>query len=128
MNRWKVHRTNDEISPWAASFNGWEDGNLVLRKSYHGTWTEAIAHADHMARTIQVTLPPVVEHPSDDVSGPVWHMPDEFVRHWISTANRSVWMTDHRGLGDLMDADIAERRALALLAAAKHAQENQCPR
>lgn len=31
-------------------------------------------------------------------------------------------MTDHRGLGDLMDADVAERRGLALIAAAKHAK------
>lgn len=68
MNRWKVHRTSDEINPWATSFNGWEDGNLVLRKSHHGTWAEAIAHADQQARTIQVTLPTKVFLPGVNIS------------------------------------------------------------
>lgn len=125
MNRWKVHRTSDEISPWAAIFNGWEDGNLVLRESYHGTWTEAIAHADHMARTIQVTLPPPEAHPSDDVPGPSWHASENLVRPWVSTVGRSVWRTDHRGLGDFIDADSAEQLGLALLAAAEYTKENQ---
>lgn len=63
MNRWKVHRTTDEINPWAARYDGWQDGGLIIRKSHHGTWAEAIAHADHMARTVEVTLPRVAPHP-----------------------------------------------------------------
>lgn len=122
MSRWKVYRTSDEINPWATRYDGWQDGSLIIRKAHHGTWAEAMHYADQQARTIEVTLPPVVEHPSDDVPDPAWHMPGEFIRHWISTAHGKVWMTDHRGLGDLMDADVAERRGLALIAAAKHAK------
>lgn len=57
MRRWKVHRTTDEISPWAAVYDGWEGNRLALRKSHHGTWAEAMEYADQQARTIEVTLP-----------------------------------------------------------------------
>lgn len=123
MNRWKVHRTSDEISPWAAIFNGWEDGNLVLRESYHGTWTEAIAHADHMARTIEVTLPryplPLeLQGEEGDTTIVVEQQPKE----------NSVSIKD-----DFQDDTILLRRfelqplALALLAEAQYGEE-ACPR
>lgn len=57
MSRWKVHRTTDEISPWAAVYDGWEGNRLALRKAHHGTWVEAMAYADRMSRTVEVTLP-----------------------------------------------------------------------
>lgn len=118
MSRWKVKRVRLRTGGWGE----WEACNDDAPWMYFRTHAEALAFADHRARTIEVTLPPVVEHPSDDVPDPAWHMPGEFIRHWISTAHGKVWMTDHRGLGDLMDADVAERRGLALIAAAKHAK------
>ncbi|OFP63527.1 hypothetical protein HMPREF2978_00665 [Corynebacterium sp. HMSC074C01] len=113
MSRWRIFKAYYE---WHVYEYGRE------RYESFPTWREAMDYADAMARTVEVTLPPVVDHPSDDVPAPAWHMPGEFIRHWISTAHGKVWMTDHRGLGDLMDADVAERRGLALIAAAKHAK------
>lgn len=118
MNRWKVNRVRLRTGGWGE----WEACNDGAPWMYFRTHAEALAFADQRARTIQVTLPPMVKHPSNDVPDPAWHMPGEFIRHWISTAHGKVWMTDHRGLGDLMDADVAERRGLALIAAAKHAK------
>lgn len=63
MSRWKIRRTTDEINPWAISFDGWEGDSLILHSSHHGTWREAMALADEMARTVQVTLPRVAPHP-----------------------------------------------------------------
>lgn len=123
MSRWAVrklhpHACGPDGTAWVAGEVGkWQNTVGSFR-----TYEEAMAYADQQARTIEVTLPPVVKHPSNDVPGPAWHMPGEFIRHWISTAHGKVWMTDHRGLGDLMDADVAERRGLALIAAAKHAK------
>ena len=120
MSRWRVKAARSTVHNAALWWEAYDSEG----KDWEAfrTHAEALAYADQQARTVEVTLPPVVEHPSDDVPGPAWHMPGEFVRHWISTSDRSVWMTDIRGLGDLMDADVAERRALALLAAAKHAK------
>lgn len=124
MSRWKVDRRVIHYPRrrafWAACCDG--------KKRTFATWREAMTYADQRSRTIEVTLPPPETHPSDDVPGPSWHASENLVRPWVSTVGRSVWRTDHRGLGDFIDADSAEQLGLALLAAAEYTKENQCPR
>lgn len=116
MRRWRVYKDESEFewAPWHAT-----DGRYLYRTQ---SFADALAHADQRARTIQVTLPPVVKHPSNDVPGPAWHASENLVRPWVSTYNRSVWRTDHRGLGGVIGAETAEQLGLTLIAAAKHAK------
>jgi len=118
MNRWKVNRVRLRTGGWGE----WEACNDGAPWMYFRTHAEALAFADQRARTIQVTLPPMVKHPSNDVPGPAWHASENLVRPWVSTYNRSVWRMDHRGLGGVIGADTAERLGLVLIAAAKHAK------
>lgn len=117
MSRWAVRKL-DRLGEWDA----YSDDGLRVRWVQFSTWREAMRFVDKQVRTIEVTLPPVMKHPSDDVPGPTWHVSEGLVRPWVSTVDQSVWHTDQRGLGDQINANTAERLGLALLAAAKHAK------
>ena len=91
-------------------------------EKWFDTWREAIDYADKRSRTVEVTLPPVESHPSGNVPGPAWHASENLVSPWVSTVDRQIWRTDHRGFGNPIGANTAERLGLALIAAAKHAK------
>lgn len=113
---WTVYRAPEkredttDLIPWERVC-GWLD-----------TWREAIDYADKRSRTVEVTLPPVESHPSGNVPGPAWHASENLVSPWVSTVDRQIWRTDHRGFGNPIGANTAERLGLALIAAAKHAK------
>lgn len=117
MSRWAV-RKRPRTDEWYALL----DKGLNVRCVQFSSWHAAMRFVGKQVRTIEVTLPPVMKHPSDDVPGPTWHVSEGLVRPWVSTVDQSVWHTDQRGLGDQINANTAERLGLALLAAAKHAK------
>ena len=90
-----------------------------------GTWREAVTFADRRSRTVQVVLPAPVPAPPVDVHRPAWHVSESMTRPWIAPIGRFVHVSDRTGWGDLLDADTAEKLALALLAAAMHAKGEQ---
>ena len=123
MSRWRVSRSTDglsillNVSRWEVRTQG---GNLVLPR--FRTHAEAIAHADRMARTCEVTLPAPVPNPPRDVHRPAWHVSGGMVRPWVASIDRVVHVFDWEGHGEQIDADTAERYGLALVDAAKHAK------
>jgi len=125
MSRWKVYRTTDEINPWATRYDGWEDGSLVLRKSHHGTWAEAIAHADHMARTVEVALPRITGDMEDGMSS--WTNLRDVglsVDHHDEPRLGQLYTMIYDGYSDIgVEAYDLKPLALALLALAQHKEE-----
>lgn len=123
MSRWRVSRSTDglsillNVSRWEVRTQG---GNLVLPR--FRTHAEAIAHADRMARTCEVTLPAPIPLPPVDVHRPAWHVSESMNRPWVASIGRFVHVSDWKGWGEQIDADRAEKYGLALLAAAKHAK------
>lgn len=87
-----------------------------------GTWREAVAFADRRSRDVVVTLPAPVLDPPVDVHRPAWHVGESFTRPWVASLGRFVHVSDRQGWGEQIDADLAEKYGLALLAAAKHAK------
>ena len=92
---------------------------------YFPTWREAMQFVGEQLRTVPVTLPAPAAHPPVDVHRPAWHVSESMTRPWIAPIGRFVHVSDRTGWGDLLDADTAEKLALALLAAAMHAKGEQ---
>ena len=89
---------------------------------YFATWREAMAFVGEQLRSTTVTLPAPVSHPPVDVHRPAWHVSESLTRPWIAPIGRFVHVSDRTGWGEQADADLAEKYALALLAAAMHAK------
>lgn len=89
---------------------------------YFATWREAMWFVGEQLRTVPVTLPaPVCGHPAD-VHSPAWYVSESLTRPWVAPIGRFVHVSDWKGWGEQIDADRAEKLALALLAAAMHAK------
>lgn len=115
MNKWTVRRRLLGID-WVV----YRPGERSVW--YFATWREAVAFADRRSRTVPVVLPAPVADPPVDVHRPAWHVSESMTRPWIAPIGRFVHVSDRTGWGDLLDADLAEKYALALLAAAMHAK------
>ena len=89
---------------------------------HFSSWREAMAFADWKTRACEVVLPAPIPHPPRDVHRPAWHVAENFNRPWIASIGRFVHVSDRTGWGEQVDADLAEKYGLALLAAAKHAK------
>lgn len=98
---------------------------LRSRLVQFSSWREAMRFVDKQVRTVEVTLPLPVPSPPVDVHRPAWHLSESMNRPWVASIGRFVHVSDRTGCGEQIDADLAEKYGLALLAAAKHAKGEQ---
>lgn len=119
MSRWRIYR-QEFLDNWTV----YKDGDWQSVRPFV-TWREAMDYADRMARTCEITLPAPVTGSPVDVHSPAWHVGESFTRPWVASIGRFVHVSDGHGWGEQINADVAERYALAMLAAAKHAKGEQ---
>lgn len=115
-------RTRYDSHPWEVRARG------LHGYDYYATferWREAQNFADRLSRTREVVLPAPVPDPPRDVHRPAWHVDESMHRSWVAVLGPGVWVTDRYGWGERLDADLAEKYALTLLAAAKCAKGKQ---
>lgn len=117
MSRWAV-RKRPRTDEWYALL----DKGLNVRCVQFSSWHAAMRFVDEQVRTVKVTLPAPVPAPPRDVHRPAWHVSESMNRPWVASIGRFVHVSDRTGWGEQIDADLAEKYALALLAAAKHAK------
>lgn len=120
MSKWVV-RKQPHMDEWYAFL----DEGLNVRWVQFSSWREAMRFLDREARTAKVTLPAPVPDPPVDVHRPAWHVSESLTRPWVAPVGRYVSTCDRHGWGDHLDADVAEKLGLALLAAAMHAKGEQ---
>lgn len=120
MSRWAV-RKRPRTDEWYALL----DKGLNVRCMQFWSWREAMRFVDEQVRTVKVTLPAPVLAPPVDVHRPAWHVSEGLTRPWVASIGRFVHVSDRTGWGEQINADVAERYALAMLAAAKHAKGEQ---
>lgn len=119
MTRWVVRKSVLGLG-WMVWWSG--DAPLRLVPPYFQSWRAAMRFVDEQVRTVRVTLPAPVPDPPVDVHRPAWHVSESMTRPWVAPIGRFVHVSDRTGWGDQIDADVAERYGLAMLAAAKHAK------
>ena len=66
-------------------------------------------------------------NPPIDVHKPAWEVP-ELPDKWVSVLAKKIWITDSHGWGKSITTDQARNLALALLAAAEYAEEENDPK
>lgn len=119
MTRWVVRKSVLGLG-WTVWWSG--DAPLCFVPPFFQSWREAMRFVDKHVRTVQVTLPAPEVVPPVDVHRPAWHVSGGMVRPWVASIDRVVHVSDWEGHGEQIDADLAERYGLALVAAAKHAK------
>ena len=120
MPRWAV-RKRPRTDEWYAFLNK----GLNVRCAQFSSWHAAMRFVDKQVRTVPVTLPAPILHPPRDVHRPAWHVSGGMIRPWVASIDQVVHVSDWEGHGEQIAADLAEKYALALLAAAKHAKGEQ---